>query len=90
MNLAFQDAEVLGHCLEAVEYDVDRVDEAAARYSALRRQAIARVLRRTHLMGLMAAMRRPVAIRVRQALLGLLDRQPWCKRRIFERIVDVR
>lgn len=92
MNLAFQDADSLAELLA----DHGGLDSSAARedacnqYGVQRCQEVRKVLRRTHVMGLMGGIRSRLFVRARECVLKCANRTQPLKRAVFRKIVEVR
>jgi 2-polyprenyl-6-methoxyphenol hydroxylase-like FAD-dependent oxidoreductase len=90
MNLAFQDAEALAARLEGTGRAREPLDRAGRAYSEQRRREIRSVLRRTHVMGMLASVERASSIRARELGIRLLNHSRLAKRLVVGRIIDVR
>jgi 2-polyprenyl-6-methoxyphenol hydroxylase-like FAD-dependent oxidoreductase len=89
MNLAFQDAELLAECVGAANGRPDHLDHACRRYSLGRRRYVKRVLRLTHVMGLLGSLERPSLIRARETAIRLCDGSRLLKRLFVQRVIGV-
>lgn len=89
MNLAFADAEVLAQSLDGAA-DESSMDAAAAAYGRIRRVAVGRVFRRTHLGAKLAGLTGAAPIGVRAAALRALDRVTPAKRLVLGHVMGVR
>jgi 2-polyprenyl-6-methoxyphenol hydroxylase-like FAD-dependent oxidoreductase len=89
MNLAFQDAEALAELVAAGGDTSEALDLACRRYSRRRRRQVKRVLRLTHVMGVVGSMHAPAQIRGREFVLRLCNRSRRFKASFVQRVIDV-
>lgn len=86
MNMAFADAELLADSIA----ERGPCDDACVRYGRMRRREVAKILARTHAMGLLGNVDHPAYVRLREAALRGANEVSSLKRWVFRRIVDVR
>lgn len=89
MNLAIQDAQLLGELLSSGNLSDDLVSKACLKYSQQRRKELKAILRRTHFMGQMSLTSSDSVIKSRELLLRSTNKMPKLKKMVFRRIVMV-
>lgn len=89
MNLAFQDAELLAASVSEAAGRASALDRACQRYSTTRRRQVKRVLRLTHILGLLGSLERLPLIRAREAAIRMCNRSTTLKRLFVQRIIGV-
>jgi len=89
MNLAFQDAELLAECVSEAAARAGALDRGCRRYSVTRRRQVKRVLRLTHIIGLLGSIERRSLIRARESAIRLCNRSRTLKRLFVQRIIGV-
>lgn len=87
MNLAIQDADLLGGLLGSTQTTGNGLDDAGARYERMRQRQVKPALRRTHVLGVAASV--PVSSKL-AALVRALGRSERLKRTIVRSMMDVR